>query len=214
MKVQELDFRAPLPEGDHFEGTRGLILRVRGANASWVFRYTSPTGRRREMGLGALKPTDDLVAERDGARVQARNARAKLIEGDDPIDIRAQKRDETRIEALRVRGLSLLRVLRNYHEQCVEPHVTPKYAREWTYRVEHDCPKWLLDTPVVDLKSLDILLAISETVVTQQRKDVLRQRIDQACEWLISREVVTANPAGVRRNTRRRWKSRFKGEPS
>lgn len=38
-------------EGDHSDGG-GLILRVRGTSASWVLRYTSPTGRRREMGLG------------------------------------------------------------------------------------------------------------------------------------------------------------------
>ena len=37
-------------EGDHSDGG-GLILRVRGTSASWVLRYASPTGRRREMGL-------------------------------------------------------------------------------------------------------------------------------------------------------------------
>ena len=40
-------------DGDHSDGG-GLILRVRDASASWVFRYTSPTGKRREMGLGVV----------------------------------------------------------------------------------------------------------------------------------------------------------------
>lgn len=38
-------------EGDHSDGG-GLLLRIRGASCSWVFRFTAPTGRRREMGLG------------------------------------------------------------------------------------------------------------------------------------------------------------------
>lgn len=35
--------------GDHADGG-GLMLRVRGGSASWVYRFTSPTGRRRKMG--------------------------------------------------------------------------------------------------------------------------------------------------------------------
>jgi hypothetical protein len=31
----------------------GLLLRCSGTNAAWVFRYTSATGKRREMGLDA-----------------------------------------------------------------------------------------------------------------------------------------------------------------
>jgi hypothetical protein len=39
------------PDGDHTD-SGGLLLRVRGESASWVFRFTAPSGRRREMGLG------------------------------------------------------------------------------------------------------------------------------------------------------------------
>jgi hypothetical protein len=42
------------PDGDRSDGG-GLILRVRGTSASWVLRYTSPAGRRREMGLGVAR---------------------------------------------------------------------------------------------------------------------------------------------------------------
>jgi hypothetical protein len=38
-------------DGDHSDGG-GLVLRIRGTGASWVFRYTAATGKRREMGLG------------------------------------------------------------------------------------------------------------------------------------------------------------------
>ncbi len=30
----------------------GLVLRVSASGSSWVLRYTSPAGKRREMGLG------------------------------------------------------------------------------------------------------------------------------------------------------------------
>ena len=38
-------------DGDKSDGG-GLLLRCAGPSAAWVFRYTSATGKRREMGLG------------------------------------------------------------------------------------------------------------------------------------------------------------------
>ena len=49
------------PEGDLSDGG-GLILRLRGQSASWVFRYTAATGKRREMGLGAARLDSDVQA--------------------------------------------------------------------------------------------------------------------------------------------------------
>lgn len=40
--------------GDHSDGG-GLQLRVTETAASWVFRFTAPSGKRREMGLGAVE---------------------------------------------------------------------------------------------------------------------------------------------------------------
>ena len=39
-------------DGDHNDGGE-LVLRVRGTRANWVFRFTSPSGRRRGAGFGA-----------------------------------------------------------------------------------------------------------------------------------------------------------------
>ena len=39
-------------DGDKSDGG-GLLLRCAAERAAWVFRYTSTTGKRREMGLGA-----------------------------------------------------------------------------------------------------------------------------------------------------------------
>jgi hypothetical protein len=48
-------------EGDHNDGG-GLLLRVRQSSTSWVFRYTSPTGKRREMGLGTAHRSNAALA--------------------------------------------------------------------------------------------------------------------------------------------------------
>jgi hypothetical protein len=72
-------------EGDHADGG-GLMLRVRGDSASWVLRFTSATGRRREMGLGralrgsAKQAGDSLTSARD----LAHGAREQLRRGIDP----------------------------------------------------------------------------------------------------------------------------------
>jgi hypothetical protein len=39
-------------DGDHGDGA-GLVLKVRAGQARWLFRFTSPAGVRRAMGLGA-----------------------------------------------------------------------------------------------------------------------------------------------------------------
>lgn len=42
--------------GDHGDGG-GLMLRVKGpGSASWVLKFTSPTGKRREMGSLSARP--------------------------------------------------------------------------------------------------------------------------------------------------------------
>lgn len=73
-------------EGDHSDGA-GLMLRGRGASASWLLRCTAPSGRRREMGLGICrrgnpKETGESLS---GARQAAGKARTELISGLDPI---------------------------------------------------------------------------------------------------------------------------------
>jgi hypothetical protein len=71
-------------EGEHSEGL-GLLLRVHGDSAQWVFRFTSPNGRRREMGLGVCQRTSPAAAGRSliTAREQADAARAQLLMGTD-----------------------------------------------------------------------------------------------------------------------------------
>jgi hypothetical protein len=84
--------RRDLPDGD------GLILRVKPNGASWTLRYTSPSGRRREFGLGRVV-RDSLEAAGASlrrAQQRAEEARALLDSGLDPIGEKHAKRAKVR----------------------------------------------------------------------------------------------------------------------
>jgi hypothetical protein len=125
-------------EGDHFDGG-GLMLRVRGVSASWVLRYTAPSGRRREMGLGVVRRSnakdagESLTTARDGAS----RARMQLQAGVDPIEERQQQREaakqvEAATKAQNTRKqLTLARAARDYHARVVEPRLSTKHSAQW-----------------------------------------------------------------------------------
>lgn len=121
------------PEGDLSDGG-GLLLRIRGQSASWVFRYTAVTGKRREMGMGGARrgsagqAGDNLTL----ARGLAHKAREQLALNVDPIDDRevrraaAQAVDEAKKAVAKRERSTLARAARDYHERVIEPNVTCK----------------------------------------------------------------------------------------
>ena len=86
-------------DGDLFDGG-GLLLRVRDGRAGWVFRYTAPSGKRREMGLGSCErhSAQAVGASVTAARRSAAAARTMLaaVPPVDPIVARDQVREEAR----------------------------------------------------------------------------------------------------------------------
>jgi integrase len=79
--------------GYHADGG-GLYLQVSAVGTkSWIFRFKF-NGKAREMGLGSFD-TIDLST----ARAKAKECRAKLLEGVDPIDARNAKREQSRLDA-------------------------------------------------------------------------------------------------------------------
>jgi integrase len=75
-------------DGTYADGG-GLYLQVshNGRGKSWIFRYTTVNGRRRDMGLGALHTIS--LAE---AREYARKCRQQVLNGIDPIEARDRAR--------------------------------------------------------------------------------------------------------------------------
>ena len=66
-------------DGEHADGG-GLMLHVSEASSVWVFRYTAPSGKRREMGLGIAHRSNAAQAGQSTtcAPDQAATARALL----------------------------------------------------------------------------------------------------------------------------------------
>ena len=84
-KLSEVGVRSAKKTGRHSDGG-GLYLNVSTSGGkSWVFMWTPPGGKRREMGLGPY-PTVTLAK----ARAMAANYRVDVAEGRDPIAERDQ----------------------------------------------------------------------------------------------------------------------------
>jgi hypothetical protein len=66
--------------GEHSDGA-GLFLRATDRGASWIFRFTAPDGRRREMGLGSALRDALATAASSAAAARKSAARALLADG-------------------------------------------------------------------------------------------------------------------------------------
>ncbi len=201
--------------GDHGDGG-GLVLRVTDYRAAWVFRYTAPTGKRREMGFGICHRQNAQMAGDSlrQAREKAAQARAMLAEipPRDPIDDRATARAEAAAAAQRAKadraktGVTLARVARAYHEKFIEPKLSTAQSARWIGALEIHVPAALWHKPITEIgraELLDFFLDIQGRMAdTAQR---VRRRLDEIYDDAAERGMVDGNPvAGLRDKLRRR----------
>jgi len=198
-------------DGDLTDGG-GLLLRVRGDSASWVFRYTAASGKRREMGLGvahrgsAAQAGDALTL----ARGLAHKAREQLAQDIDPIDARdgqraaAQAVDEAKKASAKRERATLARVTREYHERVIEGSRTVKHAAQWIASLEHHVPEALWHAPIDSVTPPQLLeallgvrsLADAEVKVPETLQRV-RQRLDAVFEDAMFHGHCSTNPAAA-----------------
>lgn len=209
-------------DGDHADGG-GLVLRVQAGRGSWVFKYTAPSGRRREMGLGVATRGSRAQAGESlsTARDLAHRQRELLRQDKDPIEAKAQARvaaleDERARKAARaVEHWTLARAARDYHERVIEPNRTAKHSLQWIASLENHVPAALWHRPLDEITApelLDALLGVTPherarnlTSGDKVRETVrrIRQRLDAVYEDAMFRERATHNPAAaVRRKMR------------
>lgn len=208
-------------DGDHSDGG-GLLLRVRGPSAAWVFRYTAPSGRRREMGLGVAHRGSTAQAgdTLTGARDKAHDARQLLRDGTDPLDAKEQRREAlreaeatTRAQKARERW-TLARCAREYHERAIEPTKTAKHAAQWIASLENHMPASVWHKPIADIEPPELLEALGQVRPHERARrhqgdtvpetlQRLRQRLDAIFEDAIFHRRCTSNPAAaIRRKMR------------
>lgn len=219
-------------EGDHTDGG-GLLLRVRGESASWVLRYTAPTGRRREMGLGVAR-RNNPAATGDSlttARRLAHEARDLLRRGGDPIDERDGRRETAREaeqaqKAQKARErMTLARAARDYHERVIEPTRTSKHSAQWIASLENHVPPHLWRAPVDSVEPPALLAALLAIKPHERARNLtsgdklpetlqrIRQRLDAVFEDAIFHRRCTSNPAAaIRRKMAEAQDKRQRGE--
>lgn len=200
-------------EGDHADGG-GLMLRVSATGASWVFRYTAPSGKRREMGLGVARRASPAQAGATltAARDAAHKSRQLLRQGVDPLDAKSREREAARAadearKALKARERwTLARCARDYHERVIEPNRTAKHSAQWIASLENHVPAALWRASVDTITAPALLEALQGAEAHERARNHrdlgetlrrVRQRLDAVFEDAQFYGRCQANPAAA-----------------
>jgi len=211
------------PAGDHSDGG-GLTLLIAGVRECWVFRYTAPSGKRREMGFGAcdrssLRTAGDSLTQ---ARRAAADARAMLAEFPprDPLDERGKGKAAAReAEELRKREktsstATLARVARAYHERVIEPRRARKYAADWISSLERHIPAKVWHKPIAAVTRAELLDLLSDLQAKMaDTAHRVRRRLEEVLDDAIERDLIEVNPVTMLRGKLRRMAVPKRVEP-
>lgn len=151
-KLSEVGVRSAKKVGRHSDGG-GLYLNVSASGGkSWVFMWTPPGRKRREMGLGSY-PAVSLAK----ARATATNHRVDIAEGRDPISERDQAPAPTFLEA----GRQLIGSIKSEWSNA-------KHEEQWIHTVEVRCVA-LHKLRVSDVTTDHVLKVLRQSVTTKYR---------------------------------------------
>lgn len=192
----------------------GLSLRVDDVGARWNFRFTSPAGRRRNMGLGPCNRSSLAAcgASLATARDLAHEARQLLQHGEDPIDARdarrqaARQADAERRAVRQAEAWTLGRCADDYCRRVIEPNRTTKHALQWIASLRNHIPRALWQRPIDDIKPPELLGALTAAKPHAQARHHkrldetlrrVRQRLDAICEDAIFHGRASTNPAAA-----------------
>lgn len=149
----------------------------------WVYRYTSISGRQRDLPMGPVDQSSLAAAGKSltAMRDLVADAKALLRKGIDPIDHARQLREEAKRKetakkaASKVEQLTLRRFGRAYNETLQGRFRNEKHEAQWLSSIEGP-PEWtrskaqqesrakldaLLDRPIADIKPRELLDALT-----------------------------------------------------
>ena len=160
-------------------GNLYLNVRENGSKA-WVVRYALPGRKARDMGLGSLE--DLTLAD---AREKARQARALLREGKDPIDARTRGR-----HAAAGRTTTFRQLAESYVAVKKAEWKNEKHQAQWMSTLVAYAFPVLGDMPVSDIRADDVLAVLQPiwTVKTETASRV-RGRIEKILDFAEAREL-------------------------
>lgn len=170
LTVKRID--AAKSEQTLYDG-RGLALLVdRSGNKRWVLRYTRPDGRRNMIGLGTYPAVMPAVA-----RTKAREAKAGLVLGIDPI---ATKKDQKREEKAASRG-TFKSVAEEWYAHKAKSWAS-ETARKARESLDDDLFPKLGAKPIAEITSADIKPVI---LIVHERAPRLAVKARQYCNQII-----------------------------
>lgn len=184
---------AKLSEPGRYSDGNGLHLQIsRWGTKAWILRYQL-NGRAREMGLGGL----ENVSLKE-ARDKARAARAMLVDGIDPIEIRASKKRALLAES--AKRIAFREAATQYISSHRAGWRSKKHAAQWSSTLETYAYPIIGDLSVADIdtghivKILELIWATKTDTASR-----LRGRIESILDWAKARHFRQGeNPA--------RWK--------
>ncbi|NML43521.1 integrase arm-type DNA-binding domain-containing protein [Ramlibacter sp. G-1-2-2] len=158
-------------------GVSGLYLQVLDSGArTWVLR-ASIAGRRRDMGLGGF-PDVTLALARD----KARQARALIDQGVDPIEARREQRSALKASTAAAR--SFKECATAYIEAKAPEWRNPKHEQQWTNTLEQYAYPVVGDMLVRDVELAQIMRVLEpiwrKKTETAKR---LRGRLEAVLDW-------------------------------
>lgn len=176
----------------------GLNLQVAagagGYTRSWVFRYTSPaTGKRRELGLGALSDLG-LAEARDAAEL----LRKQVRNGVDP----KEERDQAKAD--RSRAVRAKLTFQEAATQCIatKQHEwkNAKHQHQWAATLKTYVYPTLGPLPVEHITMEQVLSVLEPIWMTKTETATrVRQRIETVMDWAKARKLFTGeNPASLK----------------
>lgn len=158
-------------------GVPGLHLQITPTGGrSWILRTT--VGKlRRDIGLGGF-PAVTLAQARD----KARDARAKIEGGIDPVE--ARKATKAALAAAQSRGLTFAAAVKTYLETKLEGFKNAKHRQQWENTLTTYAIPELGKMLVEDIETQDVLRVLqpiwSEKTETATR---VRGRIEAVLSW-------------------------------
>jgi integrase len=166
-----------LPVSVAVGGVAGLQLQITpNGGRSWLLRATIG-GRRREIGLGSF-PEVTLAA----ARERAREAKAKIWNGSDPIAER--KAQQAQLAAQAHRSLTFKQALDKYCDAKLDQFSTEKYRIQWRRALEQHALPTLGNMNVQDIEVQDVLRAVEPIWrTTTETASRVRARIEAVLSW-------------------------------
>ena len=204
------DKYAPLTDSD----VRGLRLTPTGEKTGkWNIRYRSPvTKKDRDYGLGAY-PRVSLAA----ARQKAREVRAIIDAGKDPLMERDAEQERARQEAIRAEGIPTFgHAAETYHtrQQKLGVWKQTKNVAAWLASIRNHLGP-LLERRVDTLTARDFQTALEPVWFTKDKiaSDVM-QRATEVMDWCEASEYITGNPCPRARKMLGKVKHVTKHQPS